>query len=181
MPFKRAPSCATGPRLAKGGERYQNSTRHRSPAAKSECENHRSCWPRKRGISIRNATVVDHGEARAWEYLLPGGWKVLAGKTDEDNEKLSLRLARANDYWFHVHGLPGSHVVLQGPEGEEPDKTVLKAAASVAAYHSKARAAGVVPVSCTKAQNVSKPRGAKPGTVQIKKETILKVRPGLPT
>ena len=120
-------------------------------------------------------------EVRAWEYTLPGGFKVLAGKTDADNEALSLRVARANDYWFHVHGVPGSHVVLQGPEGEEPDKALLKVAASIAAYHSKARAAGVVPVSCTRAQNVSKPRGAKVGTVQIRKETTLKVRPELPT
>ena len=89
-------------------------------------------------------------------------------------------MARASDYWFHVHGVPGSHVILQGPEGEEPDKTMLKAAAAIAAYHSKARNAGVVPVSCTRAQNVSKPRGARVGTVQIRKETTLKVRPGLP-
>jgi predicted ribosome quality control (RQC) complex YloA/Tae2 family protein len=58
---------------------------------------------------------------------------------------------------------------------------MLKAAAAVAAYHSKARNAGVVPVSCARAQDVSKPRGAKVGTVQIRKETTLKVRPGLPS
>ena len=125
--------------------------------------------------------MIRREEVRAWEYALPGDWKVLAGKTDEDNEALSLRVARANDYWFHVHGAPGSHVLLQGPEGEEPDKAMLKVAAAIAAYHSKARNAGVVPVSCTRAQNVSKPRGAKVGTVQIRKETTIKVRPGLPS
>ena len=62
----------------------------------------------------------------------------------------------------------------------DADRTTIKLAASVAAYHSKARAAGIVPVSCTRAQNVSKPRGAKAGTVQIRKETTLKVRPALP-
>lgn len=126
------------------------------------------------------AQTIRPEDVRAWEYTLPGGWKVLAGKTDEDNEALSLRVARANDYWFHVHGVPGSHVILQGPDGEDPDKAMLKIAASVAAYHSKARNAGVVPVSCTLAQNVNKPRGAKVGTVEIRKETTLKVRPGLP-
>ena len=124
--------------------------------------------------------VVSSEELRVFEYALPGGWTVLAGKTDEDNECLSLRIARPDDYWFHAHGLPGSHVVLQGPEGEKPDRDTLKRAASIAAYHSKARAGGVVPVSCTQARNVSKPRGAKVGTVQIRKETTLKVRPGLP-
>lgn len=119
-------------------------------------------------------------DIRVWRYALPGGFTALAGKTDDDNECLSLKVARANDYWFHVHGVPGSHVVLQGPEGEDPDRDTLKAAAAIAADHSKARNAGVVPVSCTRAGNVSKPRGAKAGTVQIRKETTLKVRPGLP-
>ncbi len=124
--------------------------------------------------------MIDRDDVRAWEYLLPGGWKVLAGKTDADNEALSLRVARANDYWFHAHGVPGSHIILQGPDGEDPDKAMLKTAASIAAHHSKARSGGVVPVSCTRAQHVSKPRGAPVGTVQIRKETTLKVRPGLP-
>lgn len=120
-------------------------------------------------------------QVRAFHYSLPGGWTVLAGKTEDDNDALSLRIARANDYWFHAHGVPGSHVVLQGEDGVEPDKATLKVAAAIAAYHSKARAGGVVPVSCTKAQNVTKPRGAKAGTVQIRKETTLKVRPALPS
>lgn len=75
--------------------------------------------------------------------------------------------------------MPGSHVVLKVPAGEDPNKSILKMAASIAAYYSKARAGGVVPVSCTRARYVTKPRGAKPGTVQIRKESVLKVHPGL--
>ena len=48
-----------------------------------------------------------------WRYELPGGFEALAGKTDADNDLLSLRVAAPNDLWFHVHGLPGSHVVLR--------------------------------------------------------------------
>lgn len=124
--------------------------------------------------------MIPESQIRLFEYTLPGGWIVRAGKTDEDNECLSLKVARPDDYWFHVHGLPGSHVILQGPDGEKPSRDLLKQAAAIAAYHSKARAAGVVPVTCTEARNVSKPRGAKPGTVQVRKEETLKVRPGLP-
>ena len=113
-------------------------------------------------------------------YELPDGWIVLVGKTDADNDRLSLKFAKANDWWFHVRGHPGSHVILKGNPDEEPSKDILKGAAEIAAWHSKMRKAGVVPVSCTEAKNVSKPRGAKPGTVAIRKETVLKVRPGLP-
>jgi predicted ribosome quality control (RQC) complex YloA/Tae2 family protein len=75
--------------------------------------------------------------------------------------------------------MPGSHVILQGPPGEEPDRQTLKRAAAIAAYHSKAREAGVVAVSCTRVRYVTKPRDAKVGTVQIRKEVVLKVRPAV--
>jgi predicted ribosome quality control (RQC) complex YloA/Tae2 family protein len=116
---------------------------------------------------------------RLLDYRLPGGWKVLVGRTDADNDHLSLKVARPNDWWFHVRGMPGSHVILQGPPGEEPDRQTLKRAAAIAAYHSKAREGGVVAVSCTRARYVTKSRDAKAGTVQIRKEAVFKVRPTL--
>jgi predicted ribosome quality control (RQC) complex YloA/Tae2 family protein len=79
-----------------------------------------------------------------------------------------------------VRGMPGSHVILQVKPGEEPDRKTLKHAAAIAAYHSKARSGGTAAVSCTRARYVTKSKGAKPGTVNIRKEIILKVRPGLP-
>lgn len=115
-----------------------------------------------------------------YEYILPDEWKVLAGKTDADNDQLSIKIAHPNDWWFHVRGMPGSHVILQGKPGEEPDQETIKQAAAVAAYHSKAREGGVVAVSGTLAKYVTKPRGAKPGSVQIRREKVFKVRPGLP-
>jgi predicted ribosome quality control (RQC) complex YloA/Tae2 family protein len=114
-------------------------------------------------------------------YELPGGWTVLAGRTDLDNDLLSIRFAHPQDWWFHVRGMPGSHVLLRAKEtGEEPGPDIIKAAAAIAAWHSKARAGGTVAVSCTRARYVTKPRGAKPGTVNIRKEQLLKVRPALP-
>jgi predicted ribosome quality control (RQC) complex YloA/Tae2 family protein len=119
-------------------------------------------------------------EPDVWKYVLSGVWEVLAGKTDADNDLLSLKTAQANDLWFHVHGLPGSHVILRGPDGETATNDLIKQAAAIAAWHSKARNAGIVPVSCTEAKNVSKPRGAKPGSVCIKREKMIKVRPAIP-
>ena len=105
---------------------------------------------------------------------------MFVGRTDADNDRLSLELARPRDWWFHVRGMPGSHAILQDRPDAEPDRPTLKRAAAIAAYHSKARGAGVVAVSCTRAANLSKPPGAKPGTVQICREMVLKVRPALP-
>lgn len=115
-----------------------------------------------------------------WSYELPGGFEALAGKTDADNDILSLKTAKANDLWFHVRGQPGSHVILRHPEGDKPDTATIKLAAAIAAWHSKARNAGTVPVCYTEAKHVGKPRGAKPGSVTIKREKIVKIRPALP-
>ena len=115
-----------------------------------------------------------------YQYELSEGWIVQAGRTDADNDRLSLALASPDDWWFHAHGLPGSHVLLRARPGEEPSRTILKEAAAIAAFHSKAKAAGIVPVVATQARYVSKPPGAKPGTVTIRKEIILKVRPAIP-
>jgi predicted ribosome quality control (RQC) complex YloA/Tae2 family protein len=111
------------------------------------------------------------------EYELPDGWQAFAGRTDAANDYVSIKLARANDRWFHVRGMPGGHVVLRVGANREPDRGTLERAAGLAAYHSKARTGGVVAVSMTEGRHVSKPRGAKPGTVEIRKETVLKVRP----
>lgn len=113
-------------------------------------------------------------------YFLGEDFVIIAGKTSRDNDFISLKAAAQNDYWFHVHGVPGSHVLLRSLGHLEPGRRELEAAAAVAAYYSKARNAGVVPVSCTLARNVSKPSGAKSGTVMIKKEQTIKVRPSLP-
>ena len=118
---------------------------------------------------------------KTYRYDLSGGWVVLAGKTDADNDQLSILLAHPQDWWFHVKGMPGSHVLLRAKEsGEEPPPEIIKAAAAIAAYHSKARGAGTVFVSCTRARYVTKPRGSPPGTVAVRKEKVVKVRPVLP-
>jgi len=119
-------------------------------------------------------------QPKLYEYRLPGDWEVLAGRTDRDNDTLSLKIARPNDWWFHVRSQPGSHVVLRVPRGREPDRAVLAQAAAVAAWHSRLRQSRQVAVSCTRARYVTKPRGASAGTVEIRREKVIKVRPELP-
>jgi predicted ribosome quality control (RQC) complex YloA/Tae2 family protein len=132
------------------------------------------------GKNVQNERNDIPKEPKAHVYMLPGGWTVLAGRSDADNDRLSLQEAAPNDWWFHVRGMPGSHVILKVSPGKEPDRHILKQAAAIAAFHSKARTGGMVAVAGTRARYVTKPKGAKPGTVRIRKETIFKVRPGLP-
>jgi predicted ribosome quality control (RQC) complex YloA/Tae2 family protein len=106
---------------------------------------------------------------------------VLIGRSNEGNDHLTLHMARPEDYWLHVHGAPGSHVVLRRGKGKnEPSKRTLEEVAAWAAFYSQARTAGTVPVFWTRKKYVRKPRGAKPGTVVCEREKSLMVRPKEP-
>ena len=84
----------------------------------------------------------------------------------------------ANDLWFHTAGVPGSHVVLRCAE-TGGDKASIKEAAALAVYFSKMKKGGKTAVHYCLASNVSKPRGAKPGTVNIRREKKILVKPQL--
>ena len=113
------------------------------------------------------------------EYRLPGSWTLLVGASARDNDYLSTQVAAPEDWWFHVHGTPGSHVVLKARPDQEPGRDTLRQAAAVAAYHSKARNAGTVAVHYTRARNVTKPRGVDTGTVEVSQGRVLRVRPAI--
>jgi predicted ribosome quality control (RQC) complex YloA/Tae2 family protein len=119
-------------------------------------------------------------EIQLHQYHLAGGWTILAGKTDADNDELSLKIAKQNDTWFHVRGCPGSHVILHSDLGNRPGRELLRTAAAVAAWHSKARRGNKVPVSFTLAKYVSKPKKAEPGSVIIRNDRVLIVKPSIP-
>ena len=106
-------------------------------------------------------------------YKSSNGTDILVGQDDASNDYLSLKLAAANDLWFHVAGFPGSHVVLRCSDSEE-DRESVKEAAALAAWFSKMRNGKNVPVHYCKAHNVSKPKKSKPGTVNIKQIKKIK-------
>jgi predicted ribosome quality control (RQC) complex YloA/Tae2 family protein len=118
------------------------------------------------------------GKLVPYRFRTLEGWDVLIGRSSEGNDHLTLHMARPEDYWFHAHGCPGSHVVLRRGKGvNEPSKSTLEEVASWAAFHSKARTAGKVPVIYTQKKYVRKPRGAKAGLVYLEREKTLMVRP----
>ncbi len=106
----------------------------------------------------------------------------MVGQNDASNDKLTFKVGKANDIWMHVSGTPGSHVILCcGESKTKPDKTNLREAASLAAWFSKMRHGGKVAVNYCLVKDVGKPRGAKPGTVNIRNSQKILVKPALLT
>ncbi len=114
-------------------------------------------------------------------YTVSGGWTVLVGKSNRDNDILTHKIARPDDIWFHARQVPGSHVVLRrAGRKAAPDARAIKEAAAIAAFHSKAGKSTKVPVCYTERRYVRKPRGAKPGLAAVSREKVIYVDPGLP-
>lgn len=134
------------------------------------------------------AAAVARGEARApSERLAPRrfktaeGWDVMIGKNNEGNDYLTHMMARPEDYWFHVHGAAGSHVVLRRGKGkDEPSRATVLEVASWAAFFSQAKSAGTVPVIYTQKKYVRKPKKAPPGLAVCEREKSVMVKPREP-
>lgn len=104
------------------------------------------------------------------------GLEIYCGKHNLGNDYLLRKLAKGNDLWFHAQGLPGSHVLLKVGSGDPPLDSILEAAA-VAAYFSRGRDAQRVEVDYTAAQNVRRPKGARPGWVTYTRQKTVLVKP----
>jgi predicted ribosome quality control (RQC) complex YloA/Tae2 family protein len=111
-------------------------------------------------------------------YQTKDGWTVLVGRSNQENDYLTHRMAHPEDYWFHAHGVSGSHVVLRR-EGrkDNPSAKTIEEAAAIAAFFSKARHSSKAPVIYTLKKYVRKPRGAKAGLAMCQREKSIMVLP----
>jgi predicted ribosome quality control (RQC) complex YloA/Tae2 family protein len=113
------------------------------------------------------------------EYRSAEGWRILVGKSGAGNDYLTGRVAAPEDFWFHVRDYPGAHVVLKGAGAQPPDEAI-RAAGAVAAWHSGARAEGLVDVAYTRRKNVRKVKGGPAGKVILGESLTVRVSPGVP-
>ena len=119
-----------------------------------------------------------HGRSVARRFVSPDGFVVLVGRTASDNDILTVKLGAPQDFWMHVSGESGSHVVVRNPDAlERLPRETLRFAAALAAGYSKARNAKRVTVHVAQCADVHKPRGAPPGQVQLRRFTTVHVAP----
>ncbi|MBQ9730724.1 MAG: NFACT family protein [Bacilli bacterium] len=108
------------------------------------------------------------------EFTSPTGIKISLGKNNYQNDYLTNKLAKYNEYFFHVKDYPGSHVIVHSTTLDEP---TIRYAANLAAYYSKTRYSSTVPVNYTIVKNVKKIPGAKLGLVSIKNYKTIYIDP----
>eukprot|EP01041_Mallomonas_annulata_P008607 gene8607-17760_t len=98
---------------------------------------------------------------------------LVVGRNSIQNDRISFRIARESDLWFHVQGCPGSHCLLRLEKGMTADSKALQFAADVASYYSKGRGNTQVPVMYCSPRFLKK--AGAPGAVKI--ETPSKTQP----
>lgn len=104
-------------------------------------------------------------------------WEIFIGRTSRENDFLTTRRAKPHDWWFHTRVFRGTHVILRNLHKQDlPDKLKL-ICCGLAAYYSKAKKSGNVPVDYTQIRYVNKPRGAALGYVVYRNQKTLYVDP----
>ena len=114
-------------------------------------------------------------KARPMRFRTSGGYELLVGRNNVQNDQLTFKLAEKHDIWFHTKDIPGSHVIMV-TGGEEPSERDYTEAAALAAYYSKATQ-DLVAVDYTAVKNIKKPQGSKPGFVIYKTNYTAYVKP----
>ncbi|MBI5512749.1 MAG: DUF814 domain-containing protein [Deltaproteobacteria bacterium] len=110
------------------------------------------------------------------EYAAWRGARVLVGRGASDNDRLTTKVARPQDLWLHVRGVPGAHVVVPLDKDVSCPSELLVDAATLAAYHSDARDEDTVEVQYAPRRYVRKPRKSAPGQVVLDREKVLTLR-----
>lgn len=97
-------------------------------------------------------------------YVTEDGFHLYVGKNNYQNEEVTFKIGRGNDWWFHSKGIPGSHVILK-TEGREVPDHVFEIAAGLAAYYSSGRDEELCDIDYVLKKELKKVPGAAPGFV----------------
>ncbi|MDR2600288.1 MAG: NFACT family protein [Oscillospiraceae bacterium] len=117
-----------------------------------------------------------HTELKPLVFTSTNGIKILVGRNNIQNDKLTFKIASRSDIWLHTQKIHGAHVIIQA-DGREVDDITLKEAAEIAAYYSAGKNDKKVQVDYTMLKNVKKPTGARPGMVIYTDYKTIMVKP----
>lgn len=100
------------------------------------------------------------------------GYQIIMGKDALSNDHLTTIMADPEDLWFHVKGVPGSHIIIR--QGDRLiSSEVKKQVAELAAKNSKAKEDCVV--ICCKAKFVKKDSDMRPGQVKVDYKNVEEI------
>jgi predicted ribosome quality control (RQC) complex YloA/Tae2 family protein len=106
----------------------------------------------------------------------PDGFTILVGRNSRQNDEVTFRRAKGDDWWFHARGVPAAHVIVRS-EGPSLPPDTIRRAAELAAHFSRLRDEADVAVDYTLRRHVRRIPGAAPGLVTYSQEQTIRVTP----
>ncbi|MEO0284060.1 MAG: NFACT RNA binding domain-containing protein [candidate division WOR-3 bacterium] len=129
----------------------------------------------KRANLIKEKVEIEKEKIQSYKvYISPSGFKVLVSKSKEYANEVTFKIAKPNDYFFHVKDIRGAHVILKYEKNKELKEEDVKFAAELAKKHSKLKGDEKVYVLYTLRKYVKPIKGEK-GLVRIKREKVILV------
>lgn len=111
-------------------------------------------------------------------YISSGDHEILVGKNNLQNEMITFKLGKKEDYWFHAKNMAGSHVLIKTNGDELTDDEYVEGA-KIAAYYSKGKNSSSVEIDYTKKSNIKNPPNSKPGFVIYDTNYSMLVEPDI--
>ena len=133
-------------------------------------------WIRKNKSTGKKDKAPKAGQPM--KFISSDGFTIYVGKNNLQNEEVTFKLASGGDWWFHVKGQPGSHVIVKSEGRELPDRCFEEAAA-LAAWYSSAPRGEKTEVDYTLKKEIKKPGLYKPGMVIYHTNYSLTIIPAL--
>ncbi|MDD3570951.1 MAG: NFACT family protein, partial [Lachnospiraceae bacterium] len=129
---------------------------------------------RKRGDKKNNK---QQKKSKPLHYVSSDGFDIYVGKSNIQNDELTIHFAKSNDIWMHTKNIPGSHVIITTNDAQNvPEQTIIEAA-NLAAFNSKGKNGSNIPVDYCPRKNVKKPGGSKPGFVIYENNKTVYITP----
>jgi predicted ribosome quality control (RQC) complex YloA/Tae2 family protein len=114
--------------------------------------------------------------SRPFSLTSPDGFTILVGRNSRQNDEVTFRRAKGDDWWFHARGVPAAHVIVRS-EGQRLPPDTIRRAAELAAHFSRLRDETDVAVDYTQRRHVRRIPGAAPGLVTYSQEQTIRVAP----
>lgn len=108
---------------------------------------------------------------------IDNNWELVVGRNSKENDYITTRLAKPDDWWFHTRIFKGTHVLLRNFRKQQLPENLLDLGCRLAAGYSKAAKSSNVPVDYTQIRYVRKPRNSAPGFVIYTHQKTLFVDP----
>lgn len=110
------------------------------------------------------------------EFILSDSYRAIVSRNAKESKEILSKVAKGNDYWFHIRDYSGSHVIVKHIKNKELTQKAKLEAAHLAFYYSKGNKGDEGDIYFTQVKYLHKPNSKTPGLVIPVKEKNIKLK-----